>query len=43
VRGQTGGAARYRLGAEIVVDARGTVRPVRRAIIDLAEDLAPIV
>jgi len=35
-------AARYGLEAEIVVDARGTVRPVRTAITDLAEDLMPI-
>ena len=35
-------AARYGLDAEIVVDVHGTVTPVRRAIADLAEDLAPI-
>jgi YbdK family carboxylate-amine ligase len=35
-------AARYGLEAEIVVDTRGTVRPIRRAIMDLAEDLTPI-
>lgn len=34
-------AARYGLDAEIVVDARGTVRPVRAAIHDLVEDLTP--
>jgi len=34
-------AARYGLEAEIVVDAKGTVRPVRRAIIDLVDDLMP--
>jgi carboxylate-amine ligase len=35
-------AARYGLDADIVVDERGTVRPVRQAILDLVEDLAPI-
>jgi carboxylate-amine ligase len=36
-------AARYGLDAEIVVDDRGqSVRPVREAILDLAEDLEPI-
>jgi carboxylate-amine ligase len=34
-------AARYGLDADIVVDERGTVRPVRQAILDLVEDLAP--
>jgi carboxylate-amine ligase len=34
-------AARYGLDAEIVVDARGTVRPVRVALLDLVEDLTP--
>jgi glutamate---cysteine ligase / carboxylate-amine ligase len=34
-------AARYGLDAEIVVDARGTVRPVRAALLDLVEDLTP--
>lgn len=34
-------AARYGLDAEIVVDARGTVRPVRVALHDLVEDLTP--
>ena len=35
-------AVRYGLDAEIVVDERGTVRPVRAAITDLVEELAPI-
>jgi carboxylate-amine ligase len=35
-------AARYGLDAEIVTDVHGTVRPVRQAIADLAEDLSPI-
>ncbi len=36
-------AARYGLDAEIVVDDRGhSVRPVKEAILDLAEDLEPI-
>jgi carboxylate-amine ligase len=36
-------AARYGLDAEIVVDDKGnTVQPVREAILDLAEELAPI-
>ena len=36
-------AARYGLDAEIVVDDRGnTMQPVREAILELAEDLAPI-
>lgn len=35
-------AARYGLDAEIVTDVHGTVRPVRQAIADLAEDLAPV-
>ena len=34
-------AARYGLDAEIVVDSRGTVRPVRAALHDLVEDLTP--
>jgi carboxylate-amine ligase len=34
-------AARYGLDAEIVVDAKGTVRPIRAAITDLVEDLMP--
>ncbi|MGN6241854.1 MAG: glutamate--cysteine ligase, partial [Cellulosimicrobium cellulans] len=34
-------AARYGLDAEIVVDARGTVRPVRAAIRELVDDLTP--
>jgi carboxylate-amine ligase len=34
-------AARYGLDADIVVDEKGTVRPVRQAITDLAEDLGP--
>jgi YbdK family carboxylate-amine ligase len=34
-------AARYGLDADIVVDEKGTVRPVRQAIVDLVEDLAP--
>jgi carboxylate-amine ligase len=34
-------AARYGLGADIVVDEKGTVRPVRQAILDLVEDLSP--
>jgi carboxylate-amine ligase len=34
-------AARYGLDADIVVDERGTVRPVRQAILDLVDDLAP--
>jgi carboxylate-amine ligase len=36
-------AARYGLDAEIVVDDRGqTVRPIKEAILDLAEELEPI-
>jgi carboxylate-amine ligase len=35
-------AARYGLDAEIVVDAKGTVQPVRKAITDLVEDLTPV-
>lgn len=36
-------AARYGMDAEIVVDDRGqSVRPVKEAILDLAEDLEPI-
>ena len=34
-------AARHGLDAQIVVDDKGTVRPVRRAITDLVEDLEP--
>jgi carboxylate-amine ligase len=34
-------AARYGLDADIVVDERGTVRPVRQAILDLVEELGP--
>ncbi|MGY1811911.1 glutamate--cysteine ligase [Blastococcus sp. SYSU D00820] len=34
-------AARYGLDADIVVDDKGTVRPVRQAITDLVEDLEP--
>jgi glutamate---cysteine ligase / carboxylate-amine ligase len=34
-------AARYGLDAEIVADARGTVRPVRAAIHELVDDLTP--
>jgi carboxylate-amine ligase len=34
-------AARYGLDADIIVDDKGTVRPVRRAILDLVEDLMP--
>ena len=34
-------AARHGLEADIVVDDRGTVRPVRQAVLDLAEDLMP--
>jgi carboxylate-amine ligase len=35
-------AARYGLDADIVVDERGTVRPVRQAIAELVEDLEPV-
>ncbi|PRY51922.1 carboxylate-amine ligase [Geodermatophilus tzadiensis] len=35
-------AARYGLDADVVVDEKGTVRPVRQAILDLAEDLTPV-
>lgn len=35
-------AARYGLDADIVVDARGTVRPVRTSISELVEDLMPV-
>jgi glutamate---cysteine ligase / carboxylate-amine ligase len=35
-------AVRYGLDAEIVVDDQGTVRPVREAITDLVDELAPI-
>ena len=34
-------ATRYGLDADIVVDEKGTVRPVREAISDLAEELEP--
>jgi carboxylate-amine ligase len=34
-------AARYGLDADIVVDEKGTVRPVRQAVLDLVEDLEP--
>jgi carboxylate-amine ligase len=34
-------AARYGLDADIVVDEKGTVRPVRQAILDVVEDLGP--
>jgi carboxylate-amine ligase len=34
-------AARYGLDADVVVDEKGTVRPVRQAIADLVEDLEP--
>jgi glutamate---cysteine ligase / carboxylate-amine ligase len=34
-------AARYGLDADIVVDEKGTVRPVRQAIADLVEELSP--
>ena len=34
-------ASRYGLDADIVVDEKGTVRPVRQAIIDLVEELQP--
>jgi carboxylate-amine ligase len=34
-------AARYGLDAEIVIDDKGTVAPVRRALTDLVEDLMP--
>jgi carboxylate-amine ligase len=34
-------AARHGLDADIVVDEKGTVRPVRQAITDLVEDLEP--
>jgi len=34
-------AARYGLDADIVVDEKGTVRPVRQALGDLLEELAP--
>ncbi|SDE28164.1 carboxylate-amine ligase [Blastococcus fimeti] len=34
-------ASRYGLDADIVVDDRGTVRPVRQAILDLVEELMP--
>jgi carboxylate-amine ligase len=34
-------AVRYGLDADVIVDEKGTVRPVRQAVLDLAEDLAP--
>jgi carboxylate-amine ligase len=34
-------AARHGLDADIVVDEKGTVRPVRQALADLVEDLMP--
>jgi carboxylate-amine ligase len=34
-------AARYGLDADIVVDEKGTVRPVRQAILDLVQELTP--
>jgi carboxylate-amine ligase len=34
-------AARYGLDADIIVDDKGTVAPVRRALTDLVEDLMP--
>ncbi len=34
-------AARYGLDADIVVDEKGTVRPVRQSLLDLIEDLSP--
>ena len=34
-------ASRYGLDADIVVDEKGTVRPVRQAIVDLVEELRP--
>jgi carboxylate-amine ligase len=35
-------AVRWGLDAEIVVDEQGTVRPVREAVADLVEELAPV-
>ena len=35
-------AVRYGLDAEIVVDDQGTVRPVREALAELVEELAPV-
>ena len=35
-------AARHGLDADIVVDEKGTVLPVRQALIDLVEDLMPV-
>ncbi|MGI8869201.1 MAG: glutamate--cysteine ligase [Mycobacteriales bacterium] len=35
-------AARYGLDADIVIDSRGSVVPVRQAIAELVDDLAPI-
>lgn len=34
-------AVRYGLDADIVVDEKGTVRPVRQALLDLVEELSP--
>ena len=35
-------AARYGLSAELIVDEYGTTRPLREAIIELVDDLAPL-
>ncbi len=35
-------AARYGLAAELIVDEYGTTRPLREAIIELVDDLAPL-
>ncbi|AYY14680.1 glutamate--cysteine ligase [Actinobacteria bacterium YIM 96077] len=35
-------AARFGLDGEIIIDGAGTVRPLRRAILDLVHDLEPI-
>jgi carboxylate-amine ligase len=35
-------AARYGLDADIIVDDAGTLRPVRDAIVELVEELAPV-
>jgi carboxylate-amine ligase len=35
-------AARYGLDAEIIVDDAGTLRPVRDAIVELVDELAPV-
>ena len=35
-------AGRYGLDAEIIVDARGTVRPVREALRELVDELTPV-